>query len=81
MSFKMFLTQFETMMINQLDRYQSVLFKNSEKTWQQEILKVAFKFYDKHLFEQELAKSLDRALTVHVTEGYSLNKNKKSELD
>ena len=37
------------------------------------LLKVAFKFYDKNLFEQELAKSLDRALRQKQTYSYSID--------
>jgi hypothetical protein len=43
-------------------------------------MKVMFRFYDKNLFEQGLAKSLNSAIENGITSGYSLNKDDCKEL-
>jgi len=43
--------------------------------WCEELFKVLFRFYDRSLFEQGLAKSINRALKDGCTYGYSVNKD------
>ena len=43
--------------------------------WQNELFKILFRFADKNLFEQGIAKSIDRALRNGCTYSYSLEGN------
>jgi hypothetical protein len=58
------------MIIDQIDNH-----KLLGDNWCEELFKVLFRFYDKNLFEQGLAKSIDRALKDGCTHGYSVSKD------
>lgn len=73
-NFDTFLPLFEHMIIDQLVRNFDKIFPKGEKQAFETLEKVAFKFYDKQLFEAEIAKSINRVLTRKgQTFGYSLN--------
>jgi hypothetical protein len=57
-SFEMFLHSFEKVIINEL-----VQQNNSRNFGVDKLLKVAFRFYDKNLFEHALAKGLSQKIT------------------
>jgi hypothetical protein len=67
--------QFEKMMIDQIVAQKDSLFGDCIE----ETLNVLFRFYDRSLFEQGLAKSVNRALKDNHTFGYSLE-SKPEEL-
>ena len=62
-NFDTFLFDFEHMMIDQIVRHHARLFPNGNSI--EKTLKVALKFYDKQLLEQNIAKSIDRVLGKH----------------
>ena len=63
LTFDMFLTRFEAMLIKTLIDERATLFAGKEGTFEK-LLKVASRFYDKNLLEQELAHSISRVLTA-----------------
>jgi hypothetical protein len=70
MSFEVFLVKFEQMLIDNIVAERQKLFQDQDSF--AEILKVVFKFYDRSLFEQGLAKGLHKALKEGKTYAYSL---------
>lgn len=60
MSFEVFLVKFEQMLIENIANERDKLFQEQDSF--AETLKVVFKFYDRSLFEQGLAKGLHKAL-------------------
>jgi hypothetical protein len=77
MSFEVFLVKFESMMIDKIFADKGKLFKDQDSF--AELLKVVFKFYDRSLFEQGLAKGLHKALKEGQTAAYTL-RDKPDEL-
>lgn len=71
LNFDMFLHSFETMIINTLStRNLHELVKNKKPliTNEEILKKVLFRFYDPNLFEQDLAKCIDKATNNYCME-------------
>lgn len=68
-SFDLFLTNFETMLVETLVANREILF--GEKG-HETLLRVAMRFYDPNLLEQNVAHSINRALNNSHTYAYSI---------
>jgi len=77
LTFDLFLTRFESSIINTIIDSRAALFAETEGTFDK-LLKVASRFYDRNLLEQELAHSINRVLTAPEghTFAYSIDKAK-----
>ena len=63
LTFDMFLTRFESMILNTLIENRGALFAGDQSPFDS-VLKVALRFYDKNLLEHDLARSVNRLLAA-----------------
>jgi len=75
LTFDIFLIRFEAMIVNTIINERANLFDDKESSFDR-LLKVASRFYDRNLLEQELAHSINRVLTAPEghTFTYSIDK-------
>lgn len=75
LTFDIFLIRFEAMIVNTIINERANLFDDKESYFDR-LLKVASRFYDRNLLEQELAHSINRVLTAPEghTFTYSIDK-------